>query len=565
MLNVKSLTDTMSRMELPQLQQYAALHKNDPYVVTLALSIANQKKQMKAAQDGQGVMPQSTVVDRDIFGIPLEPEPRGAVPPQQALPEDSGIAQLPAQNMQRMAGGGIVAFDDGGSVPGYAGGVFTGEEDMPEWLKVFPPESGFRRTYRAMQQYDKNNPMPVRPAALAAVTTAPAAAPALPPSATQVMSGLPATPVVPPAPSIGAKPPVPVAIKPAAPAAVKPTTPADLMAGIKTLDTKPMSPEEAATASKAFGEGSELTAGINQLRSDALQTNKDVAAAYQEGLAKLPKPGEEAEARLRKREAEDAVSQADAKAMAIFKAGLGMLAGTSQNAFENIGKGAMVGLEDYSSSIKEFRKLGMERDKAYAEIENARAAAARDDFKTSVGLQEKAADRLARVNEKGVDITATLFKTNKEAATAIWKDSNLLASANARSMNELQGAANRSVFEQGEQTKRSAFEQGEQTKRTAMQLSAPPAEARMAMMLGTGSTSAEKLESGLKKIQDLQSDKTGKVYAELYAKHVEDSRKNMTEPMTPTEFAASMRGVLTAMSPKVVTAPGANAPVYNRP
>ena len=53
MLNVKTLTDTMSRMELPQLQQYAALHKNDPYIVTLALSIANQKKQMKAGQAGQ--------------------------------------------------------------------------------------------------------------------------------------------------------------------------------------------------------------------------------------------------------------------------------------------------------------------------------------------------------------------------------------------------------------------------------------------------------------------------------------------------------------------------------
>jgi len=128
MLNVKTLTDTMSRMELPQLQQYATLHKNDPYIVTLALSIANQKKQMKAAQDGQaGMMPQPTVVDQDIFGIPLEPQPRGAVPPQQqGLPEDQGIGTLPAPNMQNMAGGGIVAFDEGGDVPGYAAGVFTG-------------------------------------------------------------------------------------------------------------------------------------------------------------------------------------------------------------------------------------------------------------------------------------------------------------------------------------------------------------------------------------------------------------------------------------------------------
>ena len=128
MLNVKTLTDTMSRMELPQLQQYAALHKNDPYVVSLALSIANQKKQADIARAGQaGMMPQPKVVDRDIFEIPLKPEPRGAVPPQQQqsmLPEDTGIAQLPAQNMQgmNMAAGGIVAFDGGGEVPGYAPG-----------------------------------------------------------------------------------------------------------------------------------------------------------------------------------------------------------------------------------------------------------------------------------------------------------------------------------------------------------------------------------------------------------------------------------------------------------
>jgi hypothetical protein len=146
MLNVKTLTDTMSRMELPQLQQYAALHKNDPYIVTLALSIANQKKQMKMGQDGQaGMQPQPTVVDQDIFGIPLEPQPRGAVPPQQqmaqALPEDQGIGTLPAQNMQNFAGGGIVAFEEGGDVPGYQSGAFLGElspQQIEELYKTDP-------------------------------------------------------------------------------------------------------------------------------------------------------------------------------------------------------------------------------------------------------------------------------------------------------------------------------------------------------------------------------------------------------------------------------------------
>jgi len=135
MLNVKTLTDTMSRMELPQLQQYATLHKNDPYIVTLALSIANQKKQMQAGQAGQaGMQPQPKVVDQDIAQIAPRPQPQQGMPPsqqgmpppqQQQLPEDQGIGQLPAPNMQGMAAGGIVAFDDGGTSGSVFGDMYT--------------------------------------------------------------------------------------------------------------------------------------------------------------------------------------------------------------------------------------------------------------------------------------------------------------------------------------------------------------------------------------------------------------------------------------------------------
>lgn len=141
MLNVKTLTDTMSRMELPQLQQYAALHKNDPYIVTLALSIANQKKQMQTSQAGQaGMQQQPKVVDQDIAQM-LAPVPQQMPPqqtaaaPQQAMPEDTGIGQLPAQNLQRMAGGGIVAFDDGGKVPGFAGPAGSYVDPVYDYLK----------------------------------------------------------------------------------------------------------------------------------------------------------------------------------------------------------------------------------------------------------------------------------------------------------------------------------------------------------------------------------------------------------------------------------------------
>jgi hypothetical protein len=441
--------------------------------------MANTLKKMDVAKKGQaGMQPQPKVVDQQIAQMVAPPPPQqmDAAPQQQMLPEDVGIGQLPAQNMQNMAGGGIVAFEEGGDVPGYAAGVFTGEEEMPEWLKAFPPESGLRQVYRAAKKYDKNNPQPVIPKTAtspsgpfdypAGAKVAPPAPPA-PPSSAAIAKPPPAVPVA-------------AAAKPAAPAAPVPAAaPVDLMSGITALNTKPMTPAEAMAASKTFGTGSELTEGINQLRADTIKSNEDLSKAYEKGLAGLAKPGEQAEERLKQREAEDAVSKADAKAMAIFKAGLGMMAGTSRNAFENIGKGAMAGLEDYSASIKDFRRLAIERDKAYAEIEAARNAASRDDFKTSVGLQEKAADRLSRVNEKGIEITATLFKTNKDAASNIWNTSTTLASANARSANEMQMQANKSVFEQSAQAQRDVANNAAALQRAQMQANALSPEERI--------------------------------------------------------------------------------------
>jgi hypothetical protein len=460
MLNVQNLTNTLSRMELPDLQKYAAMHKNDPYVVSLALSIANQKKQMMVGKAGQaGMQPQPKVVDQQIAQMAAPPpQQMAAAPQQQMLPEDTGIGQLPAQNMQNMAEGGIVAFEDGGEVPRmFNGGVpprpvqrIPGDPIALEWDRKYGATHAPDGMLKASKQQYILDPASKKYIINPKYVASPAASVKPAVSAVPVSAPPPKAPPPPPPP-----PPPPLAAKPAAPAAPVPAAaPVDLMTGIKTLNTKPMTAEEAMAASETFGTGSEITDSFNQLRLDTIKSNEDLLKAYEKGIAGLAKPGEQAEARLEQREAEDVVSKADAKAMSIFKAGLGMMAGTSQNAFENIGKGAMAGLEEYSASIKDFRKLAIERDKAYAEIEAARNAASRDDFKTSVGLQEKAADRLSRVNEKGIDITATLFKTNKDAAASIWNAGNTQASANARSENETRMQANKSVFEQNTQTQR---------------------------------------------------------------------------------------------------------------
>ena len=136
MLNVQALTSTLSAMSLPQLQQYASLHKDDPYVVTMALSIANQKKQMQTAAQGQaGQQPMPKVVDQEIAQMAPRPMPT-PMPRPAPMPEEVGIGQLPAQNLQRMAGGGIVAFGDGGEVPRYqVGGSINPNAGFIEFLK----------------------------------------------------------------------------------------------------------------------------------------------------------------------------------------------------------------------------------------------------------------------------------------------------------------------------------------------------------------------------------------------------------------------------------------------
>lgn len=82
-----------------------------------------------------------------------------------------------------------------------------------------------------------------------------------------------------------------------------------------------------------------------------------------------------------------------AKYMSLFKAGLAMMAGTSRHALENIGKGAMVGAEDFQSAIKDLKKSEKERQKELANIEQARRAEALGDRDTAIKRLDAARDR----------------------------------------------------------------------------------------------------------------------------------------------------------------------------
>jgi len=120
---LSNISDNLAMMPDPALQQFAQMHKQDPYMVSLALSESNRRKKMRTAARGQaGSMPQPKVVDAAIQG--MQPAPMVA---QTRLPENQGIAQLPTPNIKTLADGGIAGYEDDqeGMATGGMGGMFN--------------------------------------------------------------------------------------------------------------------------------------------------------------------------------------------------------------------------------------------------------------------------------------------------------------------------------------------------------------------------------------------------------------------------------------------------------
>ena len=138
--NVNEITTTLRMLSDEQLRKYAQMHKGDPYILPMAISESNARKQIRAAgQATQGAQPQPKVADQAI----------AQMSPQQ-LPENVGIGALPAPNMQFAAEGGIMGYEGydegpsdfgqesvirmaGGGVAGYSGGGPT--KAGPEFMR----------------------------------------------------------------------------------------------------------------------------------------------------------------------------------------------------------------------------------------------------------------------------------------------------------------------------------------------------------------------------------------------------------------------------------------------
>jgi len=130
---INEIKDLAFKYSKPQLGRMAQLGLIDTQKAVLAAMM----RERVAKQDAQ---PPTATVAQDALGLQPPPQqqaqpqpqqmgmqqgqPQQAQPQPQLAQAPAGIESLPAGNVGNYAGGGIVAFDEGGEVPGYARGGF---------------------------------------------------------------------------------------------------------------------------------------------------------------------------------------------------------------------------------------------------------------------------------------------------------------------------------------------------------------------------------------------------------------------------------------------------------
>lgn len=204
-----------------------------------------------------------------------------------------------------------------------------------------------------------------------------------------------------------------------------PTAPA-----AKAPATQTPAAKAAAAASDATGRGAFPQKPVYQSeekeaekRFETLEKEEEKRrAAYETKRAEIEgkvagKPFEEYEKELREEAMRVGATKEQAKYMALVEAGLAMMGGTSQNAFENISKGALVGVGSYKSALKDVEKAQKEHRQALANIEQARRAEAVGNRDRELAYMEKAFT--AETESKRARVDAIMKARGVDRATAL--------------------------------------------------------------------------------------------------------------------------------------------------
>jgi uncharacterized protein YukE len=127
----------------------------------------------------------------------------------------------------------------------------------------------------------------------------------------------------------------------------------------------------------------------------------------------------------------------EAKNMRIVEAGLAIMAGTSPNAFENIGKGATKAMQGFASDIKDLQKTERELANASRQMMQAQnqirmgvATTASDDYQKTVdrynAASEKMADRKASLAQNLINERRSMQIVDKQMKSKLGETTDIL-------------------------------------------------------------------------------------------------------------------------------------------
>lgn len=513
--NVDLITQTLAKLQPDSaLQNYARMHKNDPYILSLATAESNRRKALRLAAQGQNAGQQPTVADQNIAGMAPAPVMTGAGVPLQTgyggpvttgmaaggLTEDQGIAQLPTPNMQYMADGGIAGYEDDeeGMATGGMGGMFNFAQQSEPVVRM--ADGGAVQKYAdtglvksSIQQIEEANIAELNPLAqqfktaeqqfIAAARSGDQTAiaqymqvkedlrkqleqavsskfgNAAPKVLSQLLSSeKPAAPTAPVTPAFPASQKTP-AVAPNASVSAAPAAPAPNVAAPKadvppkTQSVKPQTSMGGAQGIKGMyeqfaGKENERETELNEIRRLVSEQGESEKSAAQRQLDQLKTDlaaqgayGKDREAKLKGKEERIAKEEGQIGGLALLEAGLAIMSGTSANAFENIGKGAMAGTAAYRKSMDKIADAKDKLDDAYGRLEDVRfnqtsmnnseirKATADVDKAANAGLKSLTDFAVTRYGMKREDAKTMFTGAMQERVANIGKEATLGAAA----------------------------------------------------------------------------------------------------------------------------------------
>lgn len=451
--------------EIQEIQGLATNYSKAQLGRMVQMGLIDPQKAMMAGMmiqriEQQNAEPPQTTVAQDVLGLPPTPNqpPQPQMPQPQAQPQmppqmaqapaqapqaPAGVEALPTGDVGNYAGGGIVAFDDGGAVPGYAGGLFVDRND-PSW-KIDPAVQRQRdlqwrlptlkqELLEAQQRGDAASVADLQ-REIRSVVPAPRAD-------SGVMSLFPAATAA----------ELPVQADKNKPFGVTPDqfplsserdmlarrqagvgyrgAPAEESAPAPGTTTSPR--QEAATAQPSdqpniaepnIGDilktAQTETEKIMPESGMAKRLSKEDAIANRKQL--LIDLGYDPDMYQKQRDALEeerktlATDKEEAKGMRILEAGLAIMAGESPHAFVNIGKGAGPAMQGLAQDIKDLKKADKELTRSQMALDQAKNQFAADQSKSVQADMDRAEDR----HDRAVQNKANLFNSIAHTTGAI--------------------------------------------------------------------------------------------------------------------------------------------------